>query len=108
MSRLGRALLAARLAAVCQFRGHNYHTLYAGRGPGHKPIVSMQQCVRCGDFGGFSRIDEALMNYVIEVHAYDLTEAEVEDLFDRVADAAHAKDEQLFCFGHREDETAGR
>jgi hypothetical protein len=37
--------------------------------------------------------------YTIVVQAFDLTDAEAEALFDRVADAAHANDEQLFCFG---------
>lgn len=37
--------------------------------------------------------------YTIVVQAFDLTDAEVEALFDRVADAAHALDEQLFCYG---------
>jgi len=39
------------------------------------------------------------MEYVIKVYAYDLSPKELDDLFDRVLEAAHAKDEQVFCVG---------
>lgn len=39
--------------------------------------------------------------YRIEVSAFGLNAAEAEALFDRVADAAHALDEQVTCYGGR-------
>lgn len=39
------------------------------------------------------------MAYLISVQAYDLTPAQEDALFDRVADAAHALDEQVCCSG---------
>ena len=35
--------------------------------------------------------------YRIEISGFDLTEAEAEALFERVAEAAHALDEQVVC-----------
>jgi hypothetical protein len=61
VSRLRRAFLSARLAFWCEIRGHEYRNCYSGGQPGrllsggHRlPTVRMRQCVRCGDFGGYS------------------------------------------------------
>jgi hypothetical protein len=42
-----------------------------------------------------SKIRDAL----ITVHCYDFTDDAIDALFDRVADAAHALDEQVMCSG---------
>lgn len=43
-------------------------------------------------------------SYKIEIHAYGLDDAAVDALFDRVATAAHALDEEVTCTGGRWDE----
>lgn len=39
------------------------------------------------------------MSYTITVHAFGLDDAAKEAMFDRIVEAAHALDEEVFCIG---------
>ena len=71
----------------------NKHTCATCEGP----------CQRCLDFAReqAGRVVSHYTIYTITVQAFDMTDDQIDALFDRVADAAHALDEQVTVGGGR-------